>query len=149
MTQRNHPSASQLRKLIRKIVREELSQFFAESKKENNSASLPEQREDGPTIKPPRMAEDPHTGTWAIFGTPELAPVQTRSEHPRALPGFPELYRPTSPGLTLPRSSRNIPGKSRATCPLKQHRKKEKHNAPALLQGFYLFYRSFPPHVHI
>lgn len=114
MTQRNHPSASQLRKLIRKIVREELSQFFAESKKENNSASLPEQMEDGPSIKPPRMAEDPHTGTWAIFGTPELAPVQTQSEHPRALPGFPELYRPDFTGFDappfIPKHPREKPG---------------------------------------
>ena len=106
MTQRNDPSASQLRKLIRKIVREELTEFFAESKKENNSASLPEQMEDGPSIKPPRMAEDPHTGTWAIFGTPELAPVQPAQNIHVLCPAFRNCTAQTSPGLTLPRSSR-------------------------------------------
>ena len=106
MIQRNVQPASQLRKLIRKIVREELNEFIAEKKNEKESASLPalaqEQRKDDPTLKPPRMAEDPHTGTWAIFGTPELDPVQTRSEHPRALPGFPELYRPDFTGFDAP-----------------------------------------------
>lgn len=83
-----------------------MNQFFAESKNQKDSVSLSafaaEQKNDDATLKPPRMAEDPHTGTWAIFGTPELDPVQTRSEHPRALPGFPELYRPDFTGFDAP-----------------------------------------------
>ncbi|MBA4600763.1 hypothetical protein [Thermoactinomyces mirandus] len=106
MAQQNVPHESHLRRLIRKIVLEELSQFLPEAKKAKDSASSQPETESSknePTFTPPRMAEDLHTGTWAIFGTPELDPVYSQSnDHPRALPGFPELYRPDFTGFDAP-----------------------------------------------
>lgn len=107
MTQHNVPHESHLRRLIRKIIKEELNQFLLETKKVKNSTSSPssetESSKTEPTFTPPRMAEDLHTGTWAIFGTPELDPGCSHSnDHPRALPGFPELYRPDFTGFDAP-----------------------------------------------
>ncbi|MGA8943119.1 MAG: hypothetical protein WB502_10440 [Thermoactinomyces sp.] len=106
MVQQNVPHESHLQKLIRKIVREELSQFLIEVKKKKDSSSPPSEPETSknePNFTPPRMAEDLHTGTWAIFGTPELDPVYSQANNqPRALPGFPELYRPDFTGFDAP-----------------------------------------------
>lgn len=106
LAQQNASYESHLRKIIRKMIREELSQFLIEAKKGKDSASSLSETEsfkNEPTFTPPRMAEDLHTGTWAIFGTPELDPVYSQSnDHPRALPGFPELYRPDFTGFDAP-----------------------------------------------
>ncbi len=106
LAKQNIPHESHLRKLIRLIIREELSQFLIEANKSEDTDSSQSETnfsKHEQTFTPPRMAEDLHTGTWAIFGTPELDPVCSQSNnHPRALPGFPELYRPDFTGFDAP-----------------------------------------------
>jgi hypothetical protein len=106
---------SHLRRLIRKIVKEEIARLLEEEQAkhekttaEDSASSIisaagsnpPEQE-----ITPPRFADGFQTGTWAIFGAPEPDPEKPfaiNREEPRALPGFPELYRPDFTGFDAP-----------------------------------------------
>jgi hypothetical protein len=104
------PSAyeSHLRRLIRKMIKEELrslsesGQNTEGTEAETASTSAGEQAEQ---IAPPRFADGFQTETWAIFGSPEPDPEKQllpKREQPRALPGFPELYRPDFTGFDSP-----------------------------------------------
>lgn len=62
------------------------------------------QKQKSPLSEPfiPSTHSDPyHSQSWAIFGTPEPDPERkpVKKEHPRALPGWPELYRPDFTGF--------------------------------------------------
>jgi hypothetical protein len=105
------PSAheSHLRRLIRKMIKEELKALFegeqTTEEKEPAAAGISDVKQPEQNIAPPRFADGFQTDTWAIFGSPEPDPEKrliSQREQPRALPGFPELYRPDFTGFDSP-----------------------------------------------
>ncbi|MFC7440630.1 hypothetical protein [Laceyella putida] len=90
---------SHLKRMIRKIVKEELNSMH---KKKDQPPAQKEGTDDTDDLlsqfKAPRLAEDLDTGTWTIFGV--LEPLSSfHDKQARALPGFPELYRPDFSGF--------------------------------------------------
>lgn len=93
---------SNLKRIIRKIVKEELALIH----KKKDPPSTPQESADDTDdlmsqFTAPRLAEDLDTGTWTIFGV--LEPQSSFHEkQTRALPGFPELYHPDFSGFESP-----------------------------------------------
>lgn len=112
---------SQLRRLIRKIVQEELSQMEGNHQTPTQKFSYdgfegfddfdgfaPSLNERPAPSKKKQPDFEPNNEPWAIFGAPEPAPSKTRrvkEERPRALPGWSEPYRPSYSELESPPNS--------------------------------------------
>lgn len=95
---------SSLRHLIRKIVKEELKKLDLkqnESTKKSKALSESTEIQSKDPILPSTHSDPYQSGSWAIFGTPQPDPQRTkiRNQQPRALPGWPELYRPDFTGF--------------------------------------------------
>lgn len=95
---------SPLRLLIQKIVKEELKKLnyhTLESPQQQNSSSPCSTPQTKDPILPSTNSDPYQSQSWAIFGTPEPDPKRTniQKQQPRALPGWPELYRPDFTGF--------------------------------------------------
>jgi hypothetical protein len=98
LTKKTANYESPLRLLIQKIVKEELKKLTDHSLESTPQSSTSSSKD---PILPSTHSDPYQSQSWAIFGTPEPDPKRThiQKQQPRALPGWPELYRPDFTGF--------------------------------------------------
>lgn len=112
------PADVQLRKLIRRIAREEVARYMENQEtadpsprlaiKKQEEKQAPQKSQEKKTQEtqsiqvsqvmdpPPKQEKEITEHSWAIFGSPQPDATQnySRQQRPRALPGWTEPYRP-------------------------------------------------------
>jgi hypothetical protein len=109
MVHKNSTTEERLRKLIHKIIREELDLIFTKKQVPLDFKSHP--NADQLKEKPQKVEEssqqirhtEPENSPWAIFGSPKPDPDKHfKHERPRALPGWSDPYRPNLSDFEAP-----------------------------------------------